>query len=97
TLPLPEDPDVDHSDDLPVSETFAILRRALAETLDVDPVRVTPSTSFLRLGGDSIAAIQFSSRCKKYGLDLTVADILRNPIMATLEQCAELIVDQADA
>ncbi|KAJ1925933.1 hypothetical protein IWQ60_004248 [Tieghemiomyces parasiticus] len=96
-IPLPEDQDVDDSDNLPVSETFAILRRALAEILDVDPTRVTPSASFLRLGGDSITAIQFSSRCKRYGLNLTVADILRYPIMATLEQCAELIVDQADA
>ncbi|KAJ1913689.1 hypothetical protein IWQ60_009114 [Tieghemiomyces parasiticus] len=77
TLPLPEDPDVGDSDGLPVSETFAILRRALAETLDVDPARVTPSASFLRLGGDSITAIQFSSRCKRYGLNLTVADILK--------------------
>ncbi|KAJ1904738.1 hypothetical protein IWQ60_012403, partial [Tieghemiomyces parasiticus] len=49
-LPLPQEPDLDGSDDLPVSKTFATLRRALIETLNVDPARVVPSASFLRLG-----------------------------------------------
>ncbi|KAJ1915297.1 hypothetical protein IWQ60_008484, partial [Tieghemiomyces parasiticus] len=95
-LPLPEEPHVGGSDDLPVSETFTTLRCALAEVLNLDPVRVTPSASFLRLGGDSISAIQLSSRCKKYGLKLTVADILKYPTLARLEQCAELITDRSE-
>ncbi|KAJ1914849.1 hypothetical protein IWQ60_008652, partial [Tieghemiomyces parasiticus] len=92
-MSLPENDNVDLSDNQPISETFAALRRALAETLDVDPARVVPSASFLRLGGDSISAIQFSSRCKRYGLKLTVADILKHPVLANLERCAEPMLD----
>ncbi|KAJ1913961.1 hypothetical protein IWQ60_009003, partial [Tieghemiomyces parasiticus] len=92
-LPLPQEPDLDGSDDLPVSKTFSTLRRALIETLNVDPARVVPSASFLRLGGDSISAILFSSQCKNYGLKLTVADILKHPMLTRLEQCAEPILD----
>ncbi|KAJ1913842.1 hypothetical protein IWQ60_009052, partial [Tieghemiomyces parasiticus] len=95
-LDLPQESDVDGSDDHLISETFAILRRALAEALNLEPARVVPSASFLRLGGDSISAIQFSSRCKKYGLKLTVADILRYPLLARLEQCAEPALDLTD-
>ncbi|KAJ1903564.1 hypothetical protein IWQ60_012566, partial [Tieghemiomyces parasiticus] len=96
-LPLPQGPDLDGSDDLPVSKTFATLQHALIETLNVDPARVVPSASFLRLGGDSISAIQFSSRCKKYGLKLTVADILKHPMLTRLEQCAESILDTSES
>ncbi|KAJ1915041.1 hypothetical protein IWQ60_008581, partial [Tieghemiomyces parasiticus] len=98
-LPLPREPDLDDAaglDDQPASGKFATLRRALAEVLSLDPARVTPSTSFLRLGGDSISAIQFSSRCKKYGLKLTVADILKHPMLTRLEQCAEPILDTSE-
>ncbi|KAJ1928747.1 hypothetical protein IWQ60_001796, partial [Tieghemiomyces parasiticus] len=95
-LPLPQEPDLGGPDDLPISKSFAILRRALIETLNVDPARVVPSASFLRLGGDSISAIQFSSRCKKYGLKLTVANILKHPMLTRLEQCAELILDTSE-
>ncbi|KAJ1906820.1 hypothetical protein IWQ60_011997, partial [Tieghemiomyces parasiticus] len=90
-IPLPPEVDDDVIDDQPLSDTFATLRRALAETLNVDPNRVVPSASFLRLGGDSISAIQFSSRCKKYGLKLTVADVLKHPILSQLEQRVELV------
>ncbi|KAJ1908126.1 hypothetical protein IWQ60_011736, partial [Tieghemiomyces parasiticus] len=95
-LPLPQEPDLDDTDGLdgqPASGKFATLRRALAEVLNLNPARVVPSASFLRLGGDSISAIQFSSRCKKYGLKLTVADILKHPKLARLEQFAQPILD----
>ncbi|KAJ1920189.1 hypothetical protein IWQ60_007065, partial [Tieghemiomyces parasiticus] len=99
-LPLPQERDLDDSDGLdgqPASGKFATLRRALVEVLSLDPARVFPSASFLRLGGDSISAIQFSSRCKKYGLKLTVADILKHPKLARLEQCAQPILDTSES
>ncbi|KAJ1912014.1 hypothetical protein IWQ60_009865, partial [Tieghemiomyces parasiticus] len=94
--PLPSSSETcDSADDRPVSEIFSVLRRSLAETLNIDPAQVVPSATFLQLGGDSISAILFSSRCRKYGLTLTVAEILKQPLLSRLEQNATWIQGEA--
>ncbi|RKP35851.1 hypothetical protein BJ085DRAFT_35539 [Dimargaris cristalligena] len=88
--PLPMDTTDEAVDIDSLSSTFLLMREALADTLKVDPKRATPSASFLRLGGDSISAIQFSNRCKRLGLQLSVADILKHTQLSVMEQYVHL-------
>ncbi|KAJ1984701.1 hypothetical protein H4R33_004281, partial [Dimargaris cristalligena] len=91
-LPLPAvDPDT-ASDIENHSWVFLLMREALASALNIKPQRVIPTDSFLQLGGDSISAIQFSNRCKRLGLHLSVADILKYPRLSVMEQHAHLMV-----
>ncbi|KAJ1929687.1 hypothetical protein IWQ60_000961 [Tieghemiomyces parasiticus] len=91
SLPLPTPSKFIDDDDTYTSETFTIIRRALIETLDVEPSWVVPSVSILELGGDSLSAIQFAERCKSYGLSLKVSDILKYPRLSDLEQHVEFL------
>ncbi|KAF4463820.1 non-ribosomal peptide synthetase [Fusarium albosuccineum] len=51
-----------------------------ARILGIKPDQVGMDDSFLRLGGDSIAAMKVSGEArKKLGLEITVADLLRRP------------------
>ncbi|RKP35141.1 hypothetical protein BJ085DRAFT_21982, partial [Dimargaris cristalligena] len=70
------------------------MREALTDTLKVDPQKITPYASFLQLGGDSISAIQFSNRCKRLGLQLSVADILKHTRLSAMEQYTHLTVSE---
>ncbi|KAJ1971217.1 hypothetical protein H4R33_007197, partial [Dimargaris cristalligena] len=89
--PLPEDTTDEAIDLETASSAFLLMREALADTLKIDPKRITPSASFLRLGGDSISAIQFSNRCKRLGFHLSVADILKYPHLSVMEQRVHLV------
>ncbi|KAJ1976971.1 hypothetical protein H4R35_002481, partial [Dimargaris xerosporica] len=90
-LPLPIVP-VDKVVDLSAfSPILCILRETLAAVLGIDIDRIQPSSSFFRLGGDSISAIQFSAKCKRRGLDVTVAQVLQYPILEQLEQRVQWI------
>ncbi|KAI9368786.1 hypothetical protein BJX61DRAFT_546202 [Aspergillus egyptiacus] len=54
------------------------------------PVEEMPlDESFLRLGGDSIAAMTCMNQCKKHGLTVTVQDILRSSSIRDLASCAQ--------
>ncbi|KAJ1972841.1 hypothetical protein H4R34_005272, partial [Dimargaris verticillata] len=72
---------------------FTVLREVLSEVLAIGPDRIQPTSSFFRLGGDSISAIQLVARCKRRGVVITVAQVLKHPILAQLEQHAELLSD----
>ncbi|KAJ1972764.1 hypothetical protein H4R35_004493, partial [Dimargaris xerosporica] len=90
-LPLPEismENAVDSSDYSPI---FVVLRDTLAEVLTIDSNRIQPTSSFFRLGGDSISAIQLVTRGKRRGVTMTVAQVLKYPILAQLEQHVELL------
>ncbi|GKT96837.1 non-ribosomal peptide synthetase [Colletotrichum tofieldiae] len=53
------------------------LRRAIAETLRLPLSDVVPSTSFIRLGGDSISAIEVMARALDDQVVVRMPDILR--------------------
>ncbi|KAF5027126.1 hypothetical protein F66182_752 [Fusarium sp. NRRL 66182] len=62
------------------SEAEKTLREAWVETLGVQPDMIGRNTSFIRLGGDSLAAMRLSSTARsKYGLAIAVADIFKHP------------------
>ncbi|PNP39601.1 hypothetical protein TGAMA5MH_08417 [Trichoderma gamsii] len=68
------------------------LRDLWAQILHISPVHIGKADSFLRLGGDSISAIQLSSLAQSHSLNLTVAVIFQNP---RLEQMANAITEDA--
>ena len=60
----------------PPSENLALLIGVMRTVLEGE---IGPQDNFYALGGDSIKAIQISSRLRERGASLSVGDILRNP------------------
>lgn len=46
------------------------------------------NTSFFQLGGDSVSAVKAVSRCRKLGLEISVAQMIS---LQTIRRCAEVI------
>ena len=64
------------------------IRRTISTVLRLPLEDVQPSKSFIRLGGDSITAIEVMSNCLSHNIVLKVADILSSPDLATLASLA---------
>ena len=60
------------------------LQAIFAKVLGLAPEDIRLNQSFVRLGGDSIAAMQVSSLCRSQGLAITVQDIVRSKTIAAL-------------
>ncbi|KUM62352.1 hypothetical protein ACN42_g4754 [Penicillium freii] len=60
------------------------LRQIWAQVLELEVNRISTGDSFLRLGGDSIAAMYLVAQARKEGLSLTVADVFTFPILSEL-------------
>jgi amino acid adenylation domain-containing protein/non-ribosomal peptide synthase protein (TIGR01720 family) len=52
-----------------------------------DEVNITADSNFYALGGDSIKAIQISSRILEHGYELKVPDILITPVFREMAKC----------
>lgn len=52
------------------------LEHLVADVLELEPDRVKLDRSFLALGGDSLRAIDFMSRCMEENIEVDIADIL---------------------
>ncbi|KAL6790347.1 hypothetical protein GGI42DRAFT_365191 [Trichoderma sp. SZMC 28013] len=63
-----------------------------AEVLGLDSGLISTTDNFLRLGGDSVAAMRAVAKGREYGLLLTVADLFRS---STLRDLAEMTEKQA--
>lgn len=59
------------------SELEERVREVWSQVLNVTPKIISPNTSFLRLGGDSISAMQVVARCRNNGISVTVQDLLK--------------------
>lgn len=70
------------------STTEQAIREIWGQVLELPISRVSLDTSFFRLGGDSIYAIQVMQRCKERGLAVTTQDVLANPTVAQLAAIA---------
>ncbi|KAB8269059.1 hypothetical protein BDV30DRAFT_251720 [Aspergillus minisclerotigenes] len=68
----------------PTTDTERQLRHIWAQVLELEVSRISTGDSFLRLGGDSIAAMYLVAEARKEGLSLTVADVFRFPILNEL-------------
>lgn len=60
------------------------LQTIFAKVLNLAPEDIRMTQSFLRLGGDSIAAMQVSSMCRAQGLAISVQDIVKSKSIAAL-------------
>ncbi|KAI9729802.1 MAG: hypothetical protein M1818_008379 [Claussenomyces sp. TS43310] len=63
-----------------------LLREVFCKVLNLAPGRVGSNSSFLRLGGDSISAMQVMAQCRKEDVIVTVQDILGCKTLAALTQ-----------
>ncbi|KAL8656289.1 MAG: hypothetical protein Q9226_002718 [Calogaya cf. arnoldii] len=62
-----------------------VLQGLWAQVLSLNPSQIGPESEFIRLGGESLAAIRLASLCREIDFGLEIADILKNP---RLEQMA---------
>lgn len=87
-LPIPSEEAVPHTE-IAINEDLEQLL-TIAEELLNKGEKILPGSNFFLLGGDSIKAIQISSRMYDKGYELTVKDILENPVfykMARIIKC----------
>ena len=60
------------------------LQRIFAKVLNLAPEDIRLNQSFIRLGGDSIAAMQVASMCRAQGLTISVQDVVKAKSIAAL-------------
>ncbi|KAK1659545.1 non-ribosomal peptide synthetase [Colletotrichum godetiae] len=61
-----------------------LMRDLWAEVLGIQSVAILASSSFFRLGGDSLAAISLVTAARRKGLQLSVAQIFKSPSLHDL-------------
>ncbi|KAK4246306.1 non-ribosomal peptide synthetase [Corynascus novoguineensis] len=85
------------SDELPAMNTplEEQVRSIWSDILNVGLQNIGPNTSFLRLGGDSISAMQVVTRCRNAGIMVTVQDLLKAKTISEFCQRAALATNQA--
>lgn len=66
----------------PTTPVEVALQSAWAAVFRVDPTSIGRESSFIRLGGDSITAMQVATRCRKQGFQIAVADLLQKHTLA---------------
>jgi len=75
----------------PTTELEFKLRDLWAEVLKIEAEGIGKNDSFLRIGGDSISAIQLVSRARQHGIDLTVASIFKDARLSHIAASAGLV------
>ncbi|KAJ1967914.1 hypothetical protein IWQ62_001560, partial [Dispira parvispora] len=76
-------------DNLP--EPHCILRDAILHVLNIEKKVMRWDGSFVQLGGDSISAIQVSSKCRQSGWSLSVSVIMKNqPIRMAADSMTQM-------
>ncbi|KAI9709702.1 MAG: NRPS [Bogoriella megaspora] len=73
----------------PATEMELLVQRLWASILGHDAQNISAVDSFLRIGGDSIAAMRLVSVARDHGLALTVADIFKSPKLCDLAASLE--------
>ncbi|KAM3424660.1 hypothetical protein BST61_g6648 [Cercospora zeina] len=69
-----------------------VLQQAWAAVLDCSESSVGANSDFLALGGDSIAAINVASECRRMGYGVSVAKLLANPLLADQARQLSILV-----
>jgi amino acid adenylation domain-containing protein/non-ribosomal peptide synthase protein (TIGR01720 family) len=71
---------------MPSTDIEQRLQQLWAHVLNIEPLSIGLDDSFFRLGGDSISAMKLVSEGRRDQLQLSVADIFRNPKLVTMAQ-----------
>lgn len=69
---------------MPTTPMEKKLQEIWSRVLNLPLEKIGGNSSFLKLGGDSITAIQVTSRCRAENIEITVQDILRSKILSQL-------------
>ena len=73
---------------VPSTEMESRIQQLWAQILGIEASSITSQSSFLRIGGESIAAMRLVAAARQSGISFTVADIFRNPRLRDLAQIA---------
>ncbi|KAK4073144.1 uncharacterized protein Triagg1_5424 [Trichoderma aggressivum f. europaeum] len=73
------------------------LQKLWSQILGISPDIISLDDSFLKMGGDSVSAIQLVAEARKAGLHLTVADILKQPIFQDIANHAIQVSESSKA
>lgn len=93
-LPLPEQAAVETTYVAPRNPVEEVLTQVIGEVLGR---RVGATDHYFHLGGDSIKAIQVSSRLRDQGYTLQVLQIFRHPVIAEMAALVEVSETAADS
>jgi fusarinine C synthase len=67
-----------------ITTKHAALRDLWTRVLDIDPRKVFPGDSFFDCGGDALAAVRLVSIARRYGWQLTLAQVFQNGTLDTM-------------
>ncbi|PNY28935.1 Nonribosomal peptide synthetase [Tolypocladium capitatum] len=77
----------------PANAVEEALQHAWSSVLAIETDRIGRESSFIKLGGDSITAMQVATRCRKQGFRITVAVLLRKETLAEAATETETLGD----
>ncbi|CAM1505781.1 Fc.00g114180.m01.CDS01 [Cosmosporella sp. VM-42] len=78
-------------DEPPITESESTMQNLWADCLNIaDKSTISRRSHFVRLGGNSILAMRLAALAREYGLTLTIADILRKPVLLEMAEAAVL-------
>ena len=80
----------------PISAMEVKLQSLWSDVLRISPERIGADDSFLRSGGDSIAAMKLVSMARDQGLSLTVADIFQQPRLTDMAKLAVELLEKTE-
>ncbi|KAK5624973.1 hypothetical protein RRF57_000689 [Xylaria bambusicola] len=69
---------------MPISDKERVLQGLFAQALKIPSSNISTSENFMRLGGDSIVAMNLVALAKDVGIMFSVADIFKNPTISSL-------------
>ncbi|KAF6795323.1 NRPS protein [Colletotrichum sojae] len=81
----------EHSNSPPTTAMQRKLRDLWAQVLHTSPDAIGKDDSFLRIGGDSITAIQLVTVARKSGINITVSSIFKDARLSSLAATATLV------
>nr|UMZ45380.1 hypothetical protein [Paramyrothecium roridum] len=77
------------------SEVEIVLCSLWSKVLRVEAQNIQREDNFIKLGGDSVLAVELASHAQGYGLRITVADILMHPRLAQMAE--KVVIDDSEA
>ncbi|KAI5361486.1 Putative AMP-dependent synthetase/ligase, Condensation domain, phosphopantetheine binding ACP [Septoria linicola] len=80
-----------------VTQYAETIRNAMVDVAQVSADKIALDSSIYSFGIDSIAGIQIASRCRKAGLRISVADILKGGMLGRICEIVSAKIDQVAA
>ncbi len=91
---LPWSQVIERSNAVPAEDQKKIID-LLANSLNTSIENISPTSSFLEMGGDSIIALRLKSLLKREGLEISVGDILQTPSIQALMEKVNIFENQS--